>query len=308
MVSPDYAEVVNRIQDVYNSCSVIEQKQLLKILQEVAAKGYSETLETMWLVDFKEVPVSIDRFICDPYYLGSTNNNGDMVYPYWRETMRNIFNSGNRYNEIILSGATRLGKSSTCTTMMAYMLYRLMLYRDPHSYFKKKQVSRFTLGFANLTKELAMSVCYREFNDTMKAVPWFCEHGKFTRSDRNFYYVPEGDKIEIIPASSGEQLLGKQIWCCLVGDTKIITSSGIVSIDEFQDGQVVQVLQYNSSENSYKFVEAQVVLTKYVKETVQVELEDGSIIEGTPDHKVMLSDGTYKPLGDLSEDDDIMEV
>ena len=181
-----------------------------------------------------------------------------------------------------------------------------MLYRNPHEYFKKKGVSKFTIGFANLTKELAMSVCYREFNDTLKMSPWFCERGSFTRSDRNFYYVPEGDKIEILPASSGEQLLGKQVWC-LVGNTKIKTYDGLYELQDINN-TTLYVLQYDYHQKEYCYAHAEVRLTKYVMETVRIELEDGSIIEGTPDHRIMLSDGTYKRLDELSEDDDILEV
>ena len=301
-----YEDAIDRITSVYASCSKAEQKLLMDILTEMSQTGYSYTLEKVWLADFTSLPVGIDQFLDDEYYLGQTNSQGRNVYPFWRQTMHNIFNAGNQYNEIILSGATRLGKSSTCTTMMCYMLYRLMLYRNPHEYFNKKSVSKFTLGFANLTKELAMSVCYREFNDTLKEVPWFQERGTFTRSDRNFYYVPEGDKIEIIPASSGEQLLGKQVWC-LVGDTKIVTSNGTYEIQDVA-GTTLYVLQYDYHREKYNYCEANVMLTKYVTDTVRIELEDGSVIEGTSDHTIMLSDGSYKKLSDLTEHDDILEV
>lgn len=212
MIEVDYEETLRRIQGVYNSCSELEKKELHKIIEEVAAKGYSETLETLWLADFKEVPVSIDEFICNPYYLGKTNREGEAVYPYWRQTAHNIFGAGNRYSEIVLSGATRIGKTSTMTIILAYMLYRLMLYRNPHEYFKKKEVSRFTIAFANLTMELAQGVCYREFNDTLKECPFFNDHGTFSRSQRNFYYIPEGDKIEVIAGSDASMFLGRQVW------------------------------------------------------------------------------------------------
>lgn len=212
MAEIDYAEALRRIQGVYSSCSELEKKELMKIIQEVSIKGYSETLETLWLSDFKEVPVSIDEFICNNYYMGQTNRSGEAVYPYWRQTAHNIFGSGNKYSEIILSGATRIGKTSTMTVILAYMLYRLMLYRNPHEYFKKKEVSRFTIAFANLTMELAQGVCYREFNDTLKECPWFQDHGTFSRSQRNFYYIPEGDKIEIVAGSDASMFLGRQIW------------------------------------------------------------------------------------------------
>lgn len=214
----EYEGVAERIQSVYASCSKMEQKQLIQILQEMSISGESQTLEQLWLTDFKEVPVSIDEFICNPYYLGQTNRNGDAVYPFWRETVRNIFNEGNRYSEIVLSGATRIGKTSTMTIIMAYMLYRLMLYRNPHEYFKKKEVSRFTIAFANLNMKLAEGVAYREFNDTLKDSPFFNEHGRFSRSDRNFYYIPEGDKIDIVAGSDATMFLGMQIFAAAIDE------------------------------------------------------------------------------------------
>ena len=210
--------VIERIQQIYSSCSASEKQLLRQILEEVSVSGDSETYEKIWLADFREVPVSIDRFISDPYYLGSVNRNGEAVYPFWKDTVRDIFNHGNQYNEIILSGATRIGKTSTAIILMSYMLYRLMLYRDPHEYFQKKQVSKFSIAFANLTKELASGVAYREFNDTLKESPWFMEHGTISKSDRNFYYVPEGDKIEVIAGSDAAHMLGKQLFCVFIDE------------------------------------------------------------------------------------------
>ena len=290
-----YDGAVERIQGVYQSCSPAEQSQLRNILEEMADKGYSETLENIWLTDFKEIPVGIDQFICDPHYMGGVNRNGDAIYPFWRNMFRDIFNHGNQYNEIILSGSTRIGKTSSSIVIATYMLYRLMLYRNPHEYFKKKEVSRFTIAFANLTKELAMSVAYREYNDTLRDCPWFMERGRISASDRNFYYVPEGDKIEIIPISDGSQALGKQLWC-VVGSTKIVTSEGIQKIEDLA-GREVTVLQWDGTD--YVESEAEVQLTRYTQETIRIELEDGSTIEGTSDHRVMLADGSYKRLDGL---------
>lgn len=305
MIEVDYEETLRRIQGVYNSCSELEKKELYKIIEEVSIKGYSETLETLWLADFKEVPVGIDEFICNPYYLGKTNREGEAVYPYWRQTAHNIFGAGNRYSEIVLSGATRIGKTSTMTIILAYMLYRLMLYRNPHEYFKKKEVSRFTIAFANLTMELAQGVCYREFNDTLKECPFFNDHGSFSRSQRNFYYIPEGDKIEIIAGSDASMFLGRQVWC-LVGDTKIVTADGIKTLEECA-GTYQDVLQY-MEDGTVQYTNAEVVRTKYVTETIRIELEDGSIIEGTPEHKVMLADGSYKELGELTSSDELFTL
>lgn len=303
-MDPDYGEVLQRIQNVYASCSAQEQVELTKILEEVALKGYSETFERVWLQDFKEIPVSIDQFICDDYYLGSVNRHGTAVYPYWRDCLGDIFNSGNKYNEIVLSGATRIGKTSTMVIMMSYMLYRLMIYRNPHEYFQKKEVSRFTLAFANLNEKLALGVAYREYQDTLRDCEWFMRHGRISRSDRNFYYIPEGDKIDIVAGSDASNFLGMQIWC-LKGDTKLVTSEGIKNIADCEGTyQKIKQLINNEIIETEAFVER----TGYANELIRLELADHSIIEGTPDHMLMLSNGTYKCLKDIQEGDDLKEV
>lgn len=229
----DYVDesIVQRIQNIYKSSGAAEQKLLHQILEEISLYGDSQTYKDIWLADFKEVPVGIDQFISDPYYLGSVNRNGDAVYPFWKQTINDIFDHGNQYSEIALSGATRIGKTSTAIIIMCYMLYRLMLYRNPHEYFMKKEISKFTIGFANLTKELAASVAFREFNDTLKECPWFMDHGRISRSDNNFYYMPEGDKIEIISGSDAAHFLGKQCWAIFIDEVSF-SKAGIKDINK----------------------------------------------------------------------------
>lgn len=226
-----YEDAIDRITSVYHSCSKAEQKLLRDILEEMSKKGYSETLEKTWLADFSCVPVGIDQFLNDPYYLGKATNNGKSIFPYWRQMFNNVFNAGNTYNEIILSGATRIGKTSSAITIMAYMLYRLMLYRDPHTYFSQKPTARFTFVFANLTKELAEGVAFFEFNSTIKESPWFLEHGKMNKSVANPVYMPDGDKINILPCSDAAHALGMQVFGALMDEVSF-AKAGIKDISK----------------------------------------------------------------------------
>ena len=304
MANIDYQDVLLRIQESYSSCSKLEQQMLKNILQEIVDTGDSYTLEKLWLTDFKEVPVSISQFLCDPLYLGESNRHGEAVYPFWKTTMNNIFAEGNRYSEIVLSGATRIGKSSTAVSIMAYMLYRLMIYRNPHEYFKKKAVSRFTLAFANLTKDLASGVAFHEFQTTLKTSPWFNEHGRFTNSVSNYVYVPEGEAIDIIPASDSAHVLGMQLWACLVGDTKILTSEGTKTLEECS-GTYQTIYQFSGS--CFILAKAKIVKTKEVLDTIRITFCDRSQVEGTLDHRLMLADGSYKQLKEISLDDSLMQ-
>ena len=214
----DYNAILKRIRNIYNNMSDEEKKYLKLILEELSTYGYSNTYNEVWLADYKEIPVDIDTFIESDYYLGRTNRNGQGVFPYWRQVMRDLFNSGNQFEEVILTGATRIGKTSTAITCVAYMLYRLMCLRDPQKYFGKKEISKFSVLFFNITKELASGDAFREFNDTLKASPWLCSHGTFSNSERNFYYIPEGDKITIDFGSDASHGLGKQVFCAVMDE------------------------------------------------------------------------------------------
>ena len=211
----NYEDIIARIQDIFDNSSPLEQKQFIKILEELSKDGYSETLDTIYLVDFKEVPVSIERFLCDPTYLGESNDCGNQIYPGWWEAYDTVFDDSRDIYEVILSGATRIGKTSTAVSMMCYMLYLLMCYRNPQRYFGLKEVSRCTIAFANLTKDLAEGVAFREFNDTLLKSPWFNEHGRFTNSATRPIYIPEGNSIELVAASDAAHVLGMQLWALL---------------------------------------------------------------------------------------------
>lgn len=296
-------ELPARIQAVYSSCSAVEQEWLKRILYELSMHGKSQTYEDIWLADYKEMPVDINTFICDDRFLGLTNRQGTAVYPFWHKTLNDIFSAGNKYEEVFFTGATRIGKSSTAITATAYMLYRLMCLRDPQDYFAKKEISKYSILFFNITKDLAKGVAYREFNDTLRDSPWFQEHGKFSLSERNFYYIPEGDKVIVDYGSDAAHALGQQVFVgfCLVGSTKICTADGIVAISELVD-KPVQVMQMDLDIGTFDWVSAEVKCTHHVQDTVHIELADGSELEGTPEHPILFGDFKYHNLSEVHTD------
>lgn len=295
-----------RIKKVFDSCDKETQQYLKAILHEIVETGSSTLYQDLWRADYIEQPVSIDTFLESDTYLGKTNRNGQAVYPAWRTALRDIFNSGNRYDEVVFSGATRIGKTTTAITGAAYMLYRLMSLKDPQRYFNKKEVSKFSILFFNITKDLAKGVAFREFNDTLKASPWFSAHGKFTNSDRNFVYVPDGDKIVIDFGSDGAHALGMQIFC-VTGDTEILTDAGFRRIDALSSSTQI-LAQYNIENENIVYSPARIEQTGYSQDIIEVELQDGTIFKGTPNHKVLLSDNTYISLSDIRVDDDIIDL
>ena len=101
--SLDYEDIISRIKGIFDQSTPLEQKHFIKILEELSDKGYSETLDTLYLVDFKEVPVSIDRFLCDPEYLGGSNDCGKQIYPGWWDVYHDVFDAQRDIYEVILN-------------------------------------------------------------------------------------------------------------------------------------------------------------------------------------------------------------
>lgn len=306
-----------RIQRIYNSSSPREKVYLKKILEEIAETGDSQTYRDIWLEDYIEIPVDIDTFICDDYYLGKTNRNGAAVYPYWRDFLRKLFHAGNKYEEVMLTGATRIGKSSTAITGTSYMLYKLMCLRDPQAYFGKKDISVFSILFFNLTKELAAGVAYREFQDTILSSPWFLNHGKRMGSDKNPYYVPDGGKVTIDYGSDAAHSLGKQVFCSVMDEINF-SRAGVKDVNKAKahmmdlyntvaarvkgtfrmEGEVYgKIFAVSSKRGDSDFMEA------YMKQQIDSGAGDHMLIADAPQWEVlppsMFSEGKfYVAVGD----------
>lgn len=290
-----------RFTAIYNSLDPVEQETLTQILQEFSETGESETYNTVWLQDYEEIPIDIDTYLESDEYMGKATNHGTQIYPFWRNALREIFSNGDTsFTEIVFSGAIGIGKTAIAVYAISYLLYRLMCLKRPQRYFGFADSDDIAIFFFNATVALAEGVGYKRLHACCLQSPWFMAHGKKLGSSSNPYYAPD-KHIVIRAGSKGQHGLGQQIFC-VVGSTKVITDKGAVPIEKLA-GTTVNVLQ--KTEHSSTFANAPVVLTKYTQDTIRITLDNGAVIEGTPEHKVMLMDGTYKALGDLTEDDEL---
>ncbi len=126
------SDIITRIQNIYDSCDSIEKDYLKNILLEIRDTGESYTYDNVWLSDYKEIPVDKYTFLTSEQYLGNSNNKGKAIYPAWMDVMLELEKTGNQYTEIALTGATRIGKTSTAFSDAAYQLYKLMCLKKPH--------------------------------------------------------------------------------------------------------------------------------------------------------------------------------
>lgn len=168
------------LDSLLSNLSSEEYESTMKILQEISKDGKSDTLNALYNKDYEEVPVDIIRFITDERYIGKFTGNGTLIYPYWKDQFVDIFSDMNKYQEIALTGAIGVGKSTVACIMMSYLLYCTMCLRDPQRYYKLAAGSTIVFAFFNNTLDLTTSVGYGTIQSILQSSPWFLERGTVT--------------------------------------------------------------------------------------------------------------------------------
>jgi intein/homing endonuclease len=96
---------------------------------------------------------------------------------------------------------------------------------------------------------------------------------------------------------------------CLIGDTKIMTSEGEVTIQEIHDRDVVglELPSYNEGTGEIEADVIEAVVRNGEKPVLTIELEDGESLTLTDDHRVYTTRG-WIPAGELTLTDEILGI
>ena len=297
-----------QIDQLLETLSDEEREQVLSILNDFVQTGSSEQFQALIDKDFDEIPVDIETFIKDPNYLGGSyvNESGKcIVYPFWIEKFKELFRDGKtNFNEVILTGAIGLGKTTIAVIGTAYTIYKLMCLKNPQQYYEQKPNSKIYVAFFNITLELSYGVAYKDLQEALIKSPWFAKRGTVS-GRKNLVYTPSKG-IEFMVGSKPEHALGKNVFC-LSGDTEVrLSSNSYAKLQELDSKIKIYDVANKVIENTDNPYES--VNTKTTKDVIKVTLEDGTSFICSPNHKFLLSNGKYKSAGRLKPGDDFKEI
>ena len=100
---------------------------------------------------------------------------------------------------------------------------------------------------------------------------------------------------------------------CFAANTKVRLSGGGFKtfaelVDDFAVGIDHQGIAFNAANNAFvEFDIAHPRVTKTVTEVIELEFDDGSVVQCTPDHRFLLDNGQYKAAKDLDPTDTIRD-
>jgi len=150
-------------------------------------------------------PVSIREFITGRAYMDA----GSSVYPQVMRDLAEIVDTG-PHVEVVLSGGIGSAKTSKALFLIAYELYRLSCYNDPHEVFGLDPSSEIVFIFQSITERLAKTVDYRRFKAMIDASPYFRKHFDYVRAIESKMVFD--NRIEVQPiAGTATGALGQNI-------------------------------------------------------------------------------------------------
>lgn len=178
---------------------------------------------------YEEAVPDIETFIDDPYYLGKVLGQG--LYPIWREAAKKVFPTPyhSPYDEIVLSGAIGLGKSTFSLLITFYNLCRMLSLKNPHQYYNLIDSTIIAFAMMNATKGLAGSVLYAQFLEWVEASPYFKSKVNNKNNKRSFFIK----NIDVSIGSRGRDYLGQATPHAIFSEINDMTVVGGQAQDNF---------------------------------------------------------------------------
>lgn len=146
----------------------------LKNLESLSDIDYNKKLAVAAnLLGYEKIPVDVDTFIEDPYYLGNTF--GKNMFPYWRKKLRELFPTPIHISDmiVVLTGAIGTGKSTFVRACSLYLQYRIYCLKDPYATLGLIPGKDINFIYFHVTGSKAISDFVSPNNEVKKLSPFF---------------------------------------------------------------------------------------------------------------------------------------
>jgi hypothetical protein len=176
-----------------------------------------------------------------------------------------------------------------------------------------------TLQLKSLVKDISKfyDIPFKEVNEvTSKMMSEATPLAKKAHGMKAGVYVPTFEEVKEYSKSLQDFLvkyphiathidvLYGQIRSCFTDKVYILTNNGHKSVKDIETGDKIA---YYGEDNSIHFNDQYEIYFQGTKDVYEVELEDGTTIELTEDHKVLTQDG-YKQVKELTENDMLFSI
>lgn len=215
----------------------------MQSLEELATSGRSPTMEAVWEKDFLRVPVTIEQFLDDDYYLGSMTKD---LFPIWRKELCNVFRPNTPVHEWIFGGAIGAGKTTIASIGLTYLTYYLSCLRDPHQYYGLMPGSTIVIGVYSVSKQQSYDTSFSKIQSFIDDSPYFRECFPRVKHIKSKIVFQNG-KIQVIAGSKELHAIGLDMWAFLLDEANFLQSKS-----SREDASSMAYKIYNAARNRLK--------------------------------------------------------
>lgn len=210
--------------------------------------------ELLWYEDkdyYLERPVDLYTFLFDDEYLGKVfkDRSGDStIFEYWLNLLFKVYPSPfyTPYQEVILSCAIGVGKSTITTISMLYELYKMLCLKSPSLYYGLMITDTIVMAIFSSTKENVGDVNWSKMKDAIVISPWFQKRLNLDKAEPKIKSLDISKNIAIQLGSRYQHAIGRDVLVAVVdeGNNKLLTDQVKTNYTEirrrrlsrFQDG------------------------------------------------------------------------
>jgi hypothetical protein len=168
-----------------------------------------EVFELPYLIQLRRYPVDVDTFVHGNIYLNKPRGE---IYPAVLEELSKINNPGgvrvvNPYSEAVFTGGIGSTKSTTALYTVAYQLYVLSCFKNPHQVFGLDTASEILFIFQAIGDTAESD--YQRFLHMIKASPYFNNVYPWDKRIQSKLKFP--GRVEVKPIESDTGTIGQNV-------------------------------------------------------------------------------------------------
>lgn len=189
--------------------------------------------------------VPVKEWINSDYYVG---RDARKLYPYWKDLICDIFENGQQYTTVVLTGGIGTGKSTCGLYILIRKLYELSCYKNIAGIFGMMANSFTAFLYFSLTKYQAERTGFGQMRSIIDGIPYFNE--KFCRNKYRNSVLDFPENVRLFYGSSTGDMIGMNVIASILDEANFFGDSSGSDVDY---GNVVKLHDSIMSRQSSRY-------------------------------------------------------
>lgn len=189
--------------------------------------------------------VPVKEWINNDYYVG---RDARKLYPYWKDLICDIFDNGQQYTTVVLTGGIGTGKSTCGLYILIRKLYELSCYKNIAGLFDMMANSFTAFLYFSLTKYQAERTGFGQMRSIIDGIPYFNE--KFCRNKYRNSVLDFPENVRLFYGSSTGDMIGMNVIASVLDEANFFGDSSGSDVDY---GNVVKLHDSIMSRQSSRY-------------------------------------------------------